>query len=233
MARLSTSPLGATLTAADFAAKPAAHPLKTKHRARRAPAPDPGADEARPTHCAACSGEHTNAIEKLTRKGAAKRWEPLCSHCQLMFGHPALMRGSTNLSPSEALARLQSVQDKGYFIVLRQLVLATTDGAIVIVEPGDIFPMRFMAANPTDEPGTVSKERTKRLFTLPIQIGRYQTVLYPHEFDGIGLDRVMAMRRAGEISETFISADDTTGHFTPKPELVEMIKAAFGALVGV
>lgn len=223
MARLFHSPPGATL----LPARPSVMPPAVSSRPRRNKplALVRTADEPPPTHCGACKGENPDPTPRIRGRREALRWEPYCDHCRMMFGP----NGQTRWPPDGVLERLRAVQESGFIIALRSLHLGSPDGGGLAIDMGDIFPVSHVAIDPDQLAGQVSKERTYKLFTLPLQIDRFQTRLFGHEFDGISLERVMAMRRAGEITESFVSCNDKVGHFTPRADIAELVASTFGA----
>jgi len=171
-----------------------------------------------PTTCEACGGR-MKPLAKLKRKGDGDRYYPHCKHCRGMFGIGVSCPETTD-SPEQVLAKLEGVRVQGYVMVLRPLTLGASNGDVVDIHAGDIFPVRHVPQAFSDNE-VASRERTKAMFTLPLQLGPHQTYLRGHEFAPISLSRVMEMRRRGEISESFITSEDNVGHFTPKVDLID------------
>lgn len=172
--------------------------------------------------CEICNG----VIKLKVRQKPTKE----CDHCARFFGDRGFV-GVTRKSPEDTKEAIKKMRDEKWVMVLKRGSFGS--GATTFtVEPGDIFPVHRAGDVSLERGGLVSnKDMTFRLFTLSIMIGTHELTLFTHEASAISFQKIMALRKDGDIKEVFVSTDDATGHFTPTPELRAEIYAMFGSLV--
>lgn len=151
-----------------------------------------------------------------------------CMYCERFFGGDNLMlAGETNVDHDLAKKRVQGIRDGQLAMVLRTNSFAAGETTFT-VDAGDIFRARALEQGSGDG---ASKERTRSMFMVEAMVGPFPLLLYPHEFAPIPWLAVMEMRRAGEVSEEFVAAEDADGYFKPSPEMRELIDESFGNLI--
>lgn len=155
-----------------------------------------------------------------------------CKGCRNLFGTD-WQRGSTNVTAPEALDKMAKLREAGWGMLLVANSFGAATGGSVSVDAGDVFPIkRAGAADRMEKREAASEERTRAIFTAQIDIGPHVLTLYPHEISPLSFVALMEMKKAGELVEQYVSADDKTGHFTPNEQLREQIYNCFGRMTG-
>lgn len=165
--------------------------------------------------CSVCGG----VIERSKRRSIYVGEEGECFFCDNFFGAGGLM-GVTDVSPKDALKRMAELREHQWGIILRTGRFAESSGLAIEVGCGDIFKIaRAGAEGRMQEREFCSRTRTMELFATHINVGPVDLTLWPHEIAAISFVTVMQLRKAGEIEESFVAAEDEQGYFKPTIEI--------------
>lgn len=193
-------------------------------------APAPGQPQA--VLCRCCEG-HLRFDNEALKKNRLIDPE-LCPHCVAFFGNLESDRiftnGVTDVSAKASRKRVVGAREAGYVMILRDGAFGA-NGVEIEIAAGDILLVPQRAADSYLPGQPVTKERTWGMFTLEVLIGPHPLTLFADEFSPIAFATVMALRDKKEIEETFVSTDDTHGHFRPTTEMRRQIEACFGRLI--
>lgn len=161
--------------------------------------------------CSVCEGVIEHRKRRVTYVGD----EGECWFCDNFFGAGGLV-GVTNVSPKDAIARMKQLREHQWGIILRTGRFGDGSGLMIEVGCGDIFKIaRAGAEGRMHEREACSRARTMELFSTHVNVGPVDLTLWPHEISPISFVTVMELRRAGEIEEAFVAAEDEQGYFKP------------------
>jgi hypothetical protein len=167
--------------------------------------------------CSACAG--IVEIKRARFPGRGLDEDGKCHHCAGFFGFDCF-RGVTDLTPEDALKRMADLREQQWGIVLKSQRLAEGSGLTIEIGMGDIFKiMRAGADGRYNEREICNRTRTMEIFATHIQVGPCDITLWPHEISPISFLTVMELRKAGEIEESFVAAEDEQGYFKPTIEI--------------
>lgn len=152
-----------------------------------------------------------------------------CKHCSDFFGMD-FRSGVTDVTPEAALEQMAKLREAqwGMILIDREFGVHNSSDRVG-VEMGDVFQVS-RAGHPElrSVKEKCNKDRTWSLFTVDVQIGPHKLTLFPHEISAMSWLTIMDLKKAGELIEQFVCADDRHGHFAPNPDLRVEIKEAFG-----
>lgn len=188
-----------------------AEPIKRARKPKPPPSPSPE------IVCTACAGVIQRKRGQLS--GVARGENGECNFCASFFGFDSF-HGVTNLNAQDSLKRIAELREQGWGIVLRTQRLAEGSGLTIEIGCGDIFKItRAGAEGRMQERENCCRARTMELFSTHIQVGPCDIKLWPHEIAPISFVTIMELRRAGEIEESFVAAEDEQGYFKPTIEI--------------
>jgi hypothetical protein len=145
---------------------------------------------------------------------------PVCVECAKFFGDFGFFGGGvTNLDPPAAHDRIRDLREKGWGILIKSGQFADSSGIQISVQIGDIFKIVRAGLMDPDVEAQCSKSRTLQLFSIDISVGPVPLRLWPHEISAISWITIMELRKAGEIEEAFVAAEDEHGYFKPTIEI--------------
>ncbi len=165
--------------------------------------------------CSVCKGVIEHRKRRVTYVGD----DGECHHCEMFFGVGGI-RGVTDVTPEVALKRMAELREHQWGIILRTGRFAESSGLSIEVGCGDIFKItRAGGDGRMQEREICSRTRTMELFATHINVGPVDLTLWPHEIAAISFVTVMQLRKAGEIEESFVAAEDEQGYFKPTIEI--------------
>lgn len=175
--------------------------------------------------CSYCGGKVQNKKDRWIG-GLDDRM--ICPSCQCLFQiHAEQIGPPAPFNIEVAKERIAGVRESKYALILTNNSFGCGGGATVNVEMGDVFPVARVGLL-EDEFAFTNNRRTRAMFSIDIKIGPELLTLFPHEFSPMTFLTIMSMRKAGELTEEYVSVDDDSGYFAPVPELRAEIQQLFG-----
>lgn len=138
----------------------------------------------------------------------------------------AFGRGVTNCPVDKAKERVAKANEYGWVMILREGTFAGPDHSTFTVEQADIFKVERagMVAPPNALP---CRDMTTAMFSVNLSVGPYSLKLFPHEFSPMSMTQILSLVADKELEVKYLSQNDTTGYYTPTPEVREIIRANF------
>lgn len=181
----------------------------------------PAANPLIELRCKTCDGIISS--EKRRNRAASISDEdgnPICIECAKFFGDFGFCGvGVTNLDAADAGKRIKDLKEQGWGIILKSGNFGDAGGTMISIQIGDIFKIVRAGLVDGNAEARCSPQRTSQLFSIDISVGPIPLKLWPHEIAAISWITIMELRKAGEIEEAFVAAEDEHGYFKPTIEI--------------
>ncbi len=150
------------------------------------------------------------------------------SHFDLLTIAVFSQRNPRWLTPVQSKEKIDRLKESKFGLMLEtRKFFSEPSGNILGIDFGDIVRLHRISLPENTEP-TGDRTHTKIMHSVDIRIGGETITLFPYEVFPISWIDIMALKKDGDYTESFVCPDDPEGFFSPSEKMKQQLIVTFG-----